>query len=74
MDVPSMGVEAPVAMENVALNPQTPEVALEHKETVASAETNGPVHKSERTCRPPGRFLYPELGNPLISFAQSLLG
>uniref|UniRef100_A0A669EDN0 Gypsy retrotransposon integrase-like protein 1 n=2 Tax=Oreochromis niloticus TaxID=8128 RepID=A0A669EDN0_ORENI len=73
IDVPSIDVEAPIAMEPIDLNPQTPEVALEHKETVESAETNDHVRKSERTRRPPGRFHYPELGNPLISFAQSLL-
>lgn len=73
IDVPSIDVEAPIAMETIDLNPQTPEVALEHKETVDSGEKNDHVRKSERTRRPPRRFHYPELGNPLISFAQSLI-
>lgn len=32
-----------------------------------------PVCRSGRIRRPPGVFHYPELGKPLISFAQTLL-
>lgn len=33
-------------------------------------EASDTTRRSERTRRPPGRFHYPELGTPLISFAQ----
>ena len=36
-------------------------------------ETSDIRHRPERSRRPPGRFHYPELGKPLISFAKSLL-
>ncbi len=45
----------------------------EHTGNVRHTETNDTTPTSERTRRPPGRFHYPELGKPLISFAQSLL-
>ena len=31
------------------------------------------MRRSERVRRPPGRFHYPKLGKPLISFAQTIL-
>lgn len=42
---------------------QTPEITPETPQ----------VRKSERLKRPPGRFHYPQLGQPLISFAQRFL-
>ena len=36
-------------------------------------EESHTVRRSERSRRAPGRLDYPELGKPLISFAQSLL-
>lgn len=44
-----------------------------HIGTDIGTETSDTIRRSDRTRRPPGRFHYPELGKPLISFAQSLL-
>lgn len=46
---------------------------VEETETVETNSENTDVRKSERLRRAPGRFHYPQLGKPLISFAQSFL-
>ncbi|XP_023810465.1 uncharacterized protein LOC111946259 [Oryzias latipes] len=43
------------------------------EETVELNDDDTALRKSERLKRPPRRFHYPQLGTPLISFAQSLL-
>lgn len=42
-------------------------------ETVTTTNENTDIRKSDRIRRAPGRFHYPQLGKPLISFAQGFL-
>lgn len=55
----------------------TVDVASETQNIPAGKVTNtvdeNLVRRSERMRRPPGRFHYPQLGQPLISFAQTIL-
>lgn len=44
-----------------------------HTETVRDTVDQNLVRRPERMRRPPGRFTYPQLGQPLISFAQTIL-
>ncbi|GAA6094907.1 uncharacterized protein LOC112847707 [Tachysurus ichikawai] len=45
-----------------------------HIETNEIGEATGSIRREPgRSRRPPGRFTYPQLGKPLISFAQKLL-
>lgn len=46
---------------------------VEEIKTVQTSSENTDMRKSGRVRRAPGRFHYPQLGKPLISFAQSFL-
>lgn len=48
-------------------------VSVENTDGAISDQSMDTVRRSERSKRPPRKFTYPELGNPLISFAQTLL-
>lgn len=48
-------------------------VPVEKTDGAISEQSMDTVRRSERSKRPPGKFTYPQLGNPLISFAQSLV-
>lgn len=48
-------------------------VPAEKTDGASSEQSIDTVRRSERSKRPPGKFTYPKLGNPLISFAQSLV-
>lgn len=43
------------------------------EEVLGEVREDASVRRSERSRRAPGRFHYPQLGKPLISFAQNLL-
>jgi len=43
------------------------------EEVLGEVVEDASVRRSERSRRAPGRFHYPQLGKPLISFAQNLL-
>lgn len=43
------------------------------EEVLGEVGEDASVRRSERSRRAPGRFHYPQLGKPLISFAQNLL-
>lgn len=45
----------------------------EANEILQDVQEDNLVRRSERLRRAPGRFHYPQLGKPLISFAQNLL-
>lgn len=49
------------------------DLPVEETETVETSSENTNVRKSVRLRRAPGCFHYPQLGKPLISFAQSFL-
>lgn len=43
------------------------------KDANQSGQTIDPVRRSQRSRKPPVQFTYPQLGKPLISFAQTIL-
>ncbi len=61
-------------MDNDNSNADLPDKqTVEETETVKTSSENTDTRKSDRIRRAPGRFHYPQLGKPLISFAQSFL-
>lgn len=48
-------------------------VSVERTDSAVSEQDRDPIRRSECSRRAPGKFTYPQLGNPFISFAQTIL-
>lgn len=76
-DVPLLDLGEPENVtdeEGVAGNSRDSECQIDPNEVIRDNSSEHVVRRSERSRRPPGRFHYPQLGKPLISFVQTVLG
>lgn len=59
--------------DNPQLAMASDHVPAQITDSAVSEQDSETIRRSERLKRPPGKFTYPQLGNPLISFAQTIL-
>lgn len=57
-------------MDSTEPDVSSPDLAVLDTDNNQTAE---PIRRSERLRKPPAKFTYPQLGKPLISFAQTIL-